>query len=173
MSTHLAPPPTVETPHPPATDSERVHRGAASHRQVVVGPQPANKRSSGALLFSLVVALAGTIGLLYVYQTSMVAGLGLELTQLQQRIEREAVRNEELSYQLGYYEALPRIEHIAAGNQGMLPMESSVFLQIPRPTDAELPLPTPRTAVERSAVERALDMLLGSGSADDSVAARQ
>ncbi|RIK46387.1 MAG: hypothetical protein DCC58_03355 [Chloroflexi bacterium] len=173
MSTYVSPPPTVETPTPPETVRERVHRGAASRRQVVVGPQPAQRRANGALLFSLVVALAGTIGLLYIYQTSMVAGLGLELTQLQQRIERESVRNEELSYQLGYYEALPRIEHIAVDNRGMLPQESSVFLRVPRPVDDALPVPTASPVDDRSSLQRALDMLLGRGSADDALVARQ
>lgn len=105
--------------------------------------------------------------MLYLFQTSAVAGLGLELSDLQREINAQSLRNEELSYQLAYYESLPVVERIAVEQRGMQPMQSSMFLAAQRPGDDDLVAPATPEPQHRSVARRALDRLFGRSKSAD------
>lgn len=137
---------------------------------MVRGPEAAQPRTHGALLFVLALGLIAAVGMLYLLQTSAVANQGRELSRLQRQINAEAVRNEELSYQLAYYESLPVVERIAL-ERGMQPMESSIFLSVPLPGDVVTASETGGGVPDRSTAERLLDRMLGRGEAGDDTGA--
>jgi hypothetical protein len=161
MSRHAGPAPTVDAPSVPTTDTEFASVTASNRRQVPVSAPLPRRRANGAVLFSLVCALAAAIGLLYLVQTSAIAGLGVELSALQREIDAQSVRNEELSYQLGYYESLPVVKRVAIEQQGMAPADSTLYLTAQRPMDDDVPLPEQSQPAEESLVQRLVNRLFG------------
>jgi len=142
--------------HPDAHDVPSLPR-----RRTIVRPATAGAAVHGAWLFILAVALAGVVGMLYLVQTSTVARLGYDLSQVQREIDAESVRNEELTYQLGYYQSLPTIDSIARDQLKMRSADSIVYLDVPAPVSEDLSVPATPTAAPRSGFRRAFDRLLG------------
>lgn len=129
------------------------------------GAATGRRRLSNPIVFLLVAATIAVVGLLYLIQTSQVAGLGYEVSNLESERMRTSLENQQLTYQVAGYEALPKIELAARGQLGMSPVDARVFLTAPRPASDELPVPTPETPKQRSLVERIRDRLTGEAEA--------
>jgi cell division protein FtsL len=138
------------------------------------GPtRQAGRRLNNAATF-LVVALAiATVGLLYLVQTSKVAGLGYTVTRLEQERVERSLENQQLSYQIAQLQALPRVEEMAREQLEMGPVEDDIYLSVPRPAADELAVPQAPRRVRRSVFERIWDRLTGEAEAthpDDATA---
>lgn len=120
-----------------------------------------HSRVNTALIFIVVAVLITAVGLLYLLQTNYVAGLGYEMSQLQEERSTLALRNEQLNYALAQYESLSAVESVAVGQIGMEEAESQMFLSVPRPVNAELPTPEPLQAEAASLPERIWQRLTG------------
>jgi cell division protein FtsL len=131
------------------------------------GPQAvaAPRRTSGALMFTLVALLISAVGLLYLVQTSRVASLGYEASRLQREREAKGLANEQLSYDVARYESLPLVERVAEDQLGMQPMSDYRYLDGARPAFDELPTPTPAASEQPSLVRRVLRRVTGQGAA--------
>jgi hypothetical protein len=148
----------TETQQLPQLDREvgRDQRPAISQP---VSAVPVRTRISNPVLFLIVAATIAVVGLLYLIQTSHVAGLGYEVSNLESQRMAKSLENQQLTYQVAGYEALPKIELAARGQLGMQPVDSHVFLTVPRPASDELSLPEPETPKRRSLGERIWDRL--------------
>lgn len=127
--------------------------------------RPAAPSLNTAALFTIVVLTIATVGLLYLVQTSRVAGLGYEVTRLEQERTAQALENQRLSYEVARLQALPAIEQVAVGQLGMQPVEDFIFLTVPVPPDDGVPQATAAPTPERSILGRVWDRLLGRGAA--------
>lgn len=130
-----------------------------------LGAAASRPRSHTALVCTLVVLIVSAVGMLYLMQTNRVATLGYEASRLQRQRERQALANEQLSYDVARYQALPLIERVAIGQLGMQPMTSVRYLDVPRPAIDELPLPENTPAEQPSLLERVRRRLTGAGAA--------
>jgi cell division protein FtsL len=132
-----------------------------------VGPQAVTvrRRTSGALMFTLVALLISAVGLLYLVQTSRVASLGYQASRLQREQEAQGLANEQLSYDVARYESLPLVQRVAEDQLGMQPMGDYRYLEVARPASDELPTPTPEASEQTSLFRRVLRRVTGQGSA--------
>ncbi|CAN5218254.1 hypothetical protein BH23CHL1_BH23CHL1_21750 [soil metagenome] len=129
-------------------------------------PQPAPRsRINSAVIFIVVAGLITAVGMLYLIQTNHVAGLGFEMSQLQREREALALRNEQLNYSIAQYESLGAVEEIALGEIGMSESEDFVFLSVPRPASAGLPIVESLEAHEPSVWRRIWRSLSGEATA--------
>lgn len=130
-------------------------------------PQPVEPRGrvSSALIYIIVAGLITAVGLLYLFQTNHVAGLGFEMSQLQREREALALRNEELNYAIARYESLSVIEGIALGQLEMQPADDHIFLTVPRPPSDELEVPEPVEPERASLPERIWQAITGKATA--------
>lgn len=145
----------LHTPLPPPR--VRRYRSTPAH-------EPRNRVNS-ALIFIVVAILITAVGLLYLLQTNYVAGLGYEMSQLQEERSTLALRNEQLNYSLAQYESLSAVESVAVGQIGMEEAESELFLSVPRPASTELATPEPLQADSASLPERIWQRLTGAATA--------
>jgi hypothetical protein len=127
------------------------------------------RRLSNPVVFLIVAATIAVIGLLYLIQTSQVAGLGYEVSNLEAERLEKSLANQQLTYQVAGYEALPKIELAAKGQLGMLPIDAHIFLSVPRPASDQLVVPAPETPKQRSLGERIWDRLTGEAEASHPV----
>jgi hypothetical protein len=125
----------------------------------------ARQRVSNPILFLIVAATIAVVGLLYLIQTSQVAGLGYEVGQLETERLEQSRQNQQLTYDIAGYEALPKIELAARGQLGMEPIDAHIFLSVPRPANDELTVPAPETPKQRSLGERIWYRLTGEAEA--------
>lgn len=123
------------------------------------------QRVSNPALFLIVAATIAVVGLLYLIQTSQVAGLGYEVGRLETERLEKSRENQQLTYKVAGYEALPKIELAARGQLGMKPIDSHIFLSVPRPASDELSVPAPESPKQRSLGERIWDRLTGEADA--------
>jgi cell division protein FtsL len=123
--------------------------------------RPATPPLNTAALFTIVVLTIATVGLLYLVQTSQVAGLGYEVSRLERQRTEKALENQQLSYEVARLQALPRVEQEALGQLDMQPLDDYLFLTVPLPASEELPAPPAAATRERSVVERIWDRLTG------------
>lgn len=129
-------------------------------------PQPAPRgRINTALIFIVVAGLITAVGMLYLIQTNHVAGLGFEMSELQREREALALRNEQLNYSIAQYESLDAVEEVALERLGMSESERFVFLSVPHPPSAELPVAEPAEAREPSVWRRIWQSLNGEATA--------
>jgi cell division protein FtsL len=149
----------VETPRP-AAPPPRVRR----YRET---PPVGDPRSAvnTAIILIVVAVLITAVGLLYLFQTNHVAGLGYEMSQLQRERATLALRNEQLNYAVARYESLNRVESIAIGQLGMQPSEDFIFLNVSRPAQEQLPLPAATPSHHESVFERVWNSLTGTSTA--------
>jgi hypothetical protein len=139
-----------------------------NQRRSIVRPEsapPARRRLSNPAVFLIVAATIAVVGLLYLIQTSQVAGLGYEVSNLEVERVQTSLENQQLTYEVACYEALPKIELAARGQLGMLPLDAHIFLSVPRPASDELVVPAPETPKQRSLGERIWDRLTGEAEA--------
>jgi len=132
------------------------------------GAPPSRQRLGNPAVFLIVAATITIVGLLYLIQTSQVAGLGYTVSQLENERMQKSLENQQLTYQVAGYEALPKIELAARGQLGMLPLDARIYLSVPRPASDELDVPAPEQPKERSMVERVWDRLTGEAEASNS-----
>jgi len=154
----------TDTRQIPALDREveRPERRAIA-RPAQAGSAP--RRLNNAAVFLIVATAIAVVGMLYLIQTSQVAGLGYEVSNLEAERLEKSLENQRLTYQVAGYEALPKIELTARGQLGMLPIDAHIFLSVPRPASDELAVPEPQTPQQRSLGQRVWDRLTGEGSA--------
>lgn len=126
---------------------------------------PVRPRLSNPTVFLIVATTIAVVGLLYLIQTSQVAGLGYTVSNLEAERLEKSLENQQLTYQVAGYEALPKIELAARGQLGMLPLDARIFLSVPRPASDELTAPAPETPKQRSLGERIWDRLTGEAEA--------
>jgi hypothetical protein len=137
-------------------------------RRSVIRPEvvpPSRKRLSNPVVFLIVAATIAVVGLLYLIQTSQVAGLGYEVSNLEAERMAKSLENQQLTYEVAGYEALPKIELAARGQLGMLPIDAHIFLSVPRPASDELIVPEAEIPKRRSLGERIWDRLTGEAEA--------
>ena len=138
------------------------------HRPTIRRPEqaaPAPRRLGNPAVFLIVATTIAIIGLLYLIQTSQVAGLGYTVSQLENERMEQSLENQQLTYQVAAYEALPKIELAARGQLGMLPIDSHIFISVPRPASDDLIVPAPEQPRRRSVAERIWDRLTGEAEA--------
>jgi hypothetical protein len=123
--------------------------------------RPAAPPLNTAALFTIVVLTIATVGLLYLIQTSQVAGLGYEVSRLERQRTEKALENQQLGYDIARLQALPQVEQVALRQLGMQPMGDYLFLTVPLPAADELTEPAVPANHERSVVERVWDQLAG------------
>lgn len=158
----------TETQPIPTLDREA---GRAERRTIVrpASAPPPRQRLSNPAVFLIVAATIAVVGLLYLIQTSQVAGLGYTVSNLAAERLEASLENQQLTYQVSGYEALPKIELSARGQLGMLPIEERIFLSVPRPASDELVVPPPEIPKRRSLGERIWDRLTGEAAASHPV----
>ncbi len=145
------------------------HEVAWDERRTIARPEsapPVRRRLSNPVVFLIVATTIAVVGLLYVIQTSQVAGLGYTVSSLEAERLEASLQNQQLTYDVAGYEALPKIELAARGQLGMLPIDAHIFLSVPRPASDELELPAPEPSKQRSLGERIWDRLTGEAEAN-------
>ncbi len=145
---------------------ERIERRAKSPQQQD-HEAPARQRLSNPVVFLIVATTIAVVGLLYLIQTSQVAGLGYTLSNLENERLEKSLENQQLTYQVAGYEALPRIEPVVRHELGMLPIDSHVFISVPRPASDELQVPPSEAPRHRSLGERIWNRLTGEAQASN------
>lgn len=123
---------------------------------------------NGAIVFTIAAALVAAVGLLYLLQTNHVAGLGYEMSRLQQIREEQAVENQRLKSTLAEHRTLGHIRNVAVNEHGMEPVEEYRFVTVPRPAEAEIATPPPVEAESPSVWGRFWQRLTGRGEAVNS-----
>ena len=139
-----------------------------NQRRTIVRPEratPVKRRLSNPAVFLIVATTIAVVGLLYVIQTSQVAGLGYTVSNLEAERLEKSLENQQLTYEVAGFEALPKIELAARGQLGMLPLDAHIYLSVPRPASDELDVPAPETPKRRSFGERIWDRLTGEAEA--------
>lgn len=125
-------------------------------------PRP---RMNGAIMFTIAVLGITMVGLLYLIQTSHVAGLGYEVSRLERERLEKSLENQTLTYEIARFQALPYIERIALEDMGMQPVEDPIYLTVQAPVSDELLVPEPLAGQGRSLGERVWDALMGEAAA--------
>lgn len=156
----------TETQQIPALDRqvERVERRANAPQHASV---PSRQRLSNPVVFLIVATTIAIVGLLYLIQTSQVAGLGYTVSNLENERLEKSLENQQLTYEIAGYEALPRIEPVVRNDLGMQPIDTHIFLSVPRPASDELLVPQSETPKHRSLGERIWDRLTGEAEASN------
>jgi cell division protein FtsL len=119
------------------------------------------RRINSALLFVIVVMTITMVGLLYLVQTSHVAGLGYEVSRLERERNDKSLETQRLTYEIAQKQALPQIERVALQDLRMQPMGDHIYLTVHAPSAAELTTPTREEGRRRSLSERIWDRLTG------------
>jgi cell division protein FtsL len=128
------------------------------------------RRINSALLFVIVVMTISMVGLLYLVQTSHVAGLGYEVSRLERERNEKSLENQRLTYEIAQKQALPQIEQVALQDLRMQPMGDHIYLTVHAPAAAELATPTREEGRTRSLGERLWDRLTGEAEVNHPVA---
>ncbi|HBY45846.1 MAG TPA: hypothetical protein PLR44_04075 [Thermomicrobiales bacterium] len=126
----------------------------------------APRRLNNAMMFVLIVLTISVVGLLYLVQTSHVAGLGYEVSRLERQRMDVALENQRLTYEIARRQSLPAIEKMALDDLHMQPMDAHVYLTVPAPASEQLKLPSPQEGRTRSLGERLWDRLTGEAEAN-------
>lgn len=119
------------------------------------------RRMNNAVMFVLIVLTTSIVGLLYLVQTSHVAGLGYEVSRLERQRMDAALENQRLTYEIARRQSLPEVERMARGELDMEPMGTHIYLTVPAPANEQLELPSPQEGRTRSLGERIWDRLTG------------
>lgn len=122
-------------------------------------------RLNGAIMFTIAALGITMVGLLYLIQTSYVAGLGYEVSRLERDRMEKSLDNQSLTYEIARFQALPYIERIALEDMGMQPVAGQIYLTVQSPASEELVVPEPDTGQGRSLGERLRDALMGEAEA--------
>lgn len=125
---------------------------------------PPIRRLNNAWLFTLVAVAITTVGLLYLVQTSHVASLGYEVSRLERERLDKSLENQKLTYDIARQQSLPAIEQIAREELGMEPVEQTgtrLYITVPEPAIAELPVPESETGDNLSLGRRIWARLTG------------
>lgn len=122
---------------------------------------------NGAAMMAIAAVAIGIIGILYLIQTSQVAGLGYELSHQQAKHDELALENSRLGYQVARYESLDTVEQVAIGQLGMEHVDKYRFIEVQRPSQDDLPSPPAERARTQSLWDRIVTALLGTGHSDD------
>lgn len=152
----------------PITNWSRVLDGETTETPIVPSPQqrapvttPRPRRLNNAMMFVLIALTISSIGLLYLLQTSHVAGLGFEVSRLERQRMDAALENQRLTYEIAKRQSLPAIEKMARDRLDMQPMTAHIYLTVPAPASEQLELPSPQEGRTRSLGERIWDRLTG------------
>ena len=144
-----------------------VGAGLSEGARGAVAPASSGQPLMSGATIVVVAAIALTIiGMLYLIQTSHVAGLGYEMSRLQEQRHDLALEISELKHELARYESLHTVEQVADQRLGMTPMTNYEFIAVQQPVETELTVPQERPAKPAPLGERILSALLGVGSAD-------
>ncbi len=108
------------------------------------------------------------IGLLYLIQTSHVAGLGYEVSRLERARMEKSLENQALTYEIARFQALPSIEQVALEEMGMTPVQDPIYLTVQSPPSDELIVPEQEVGERRSLAEQLWDALIGEAEASSS-----
>lgn len=147
--------------------AQTVEQTTASRRLIAATPRGlARRRLSGVALYGIALALIASVGMLYLLQTSYVASLGYEMTQLQQQREELTVRNQQLRSALAQRQSLGNVEDAAVTDLGLVPAKQTMFLTVERPTLEDDVSGSPEHPESRSFFDLFLDRLLGRGVVD-------
>lgn len=119
------------------------------------------RRINNALMFVIVAMTITMVGLLYLVQTSHVAGLGYEVSRLERERNDKSLQNQRLTYEIAQKQALPQIERVALQDLRMQPMGDHIYLTVAAPPAAELATPTREEGRRRTLSERIWDRLTG------------
>lgn len=118
---------------------------------------------NGATTLVIAAVALSIIGILYLVQTSQVAGLGYELGRLQAERDELALEMAKLGYDVSRYESLETVEGIATKQLGMVEMEEFRFLPLQRPASDQLPPAAPEEFPDVSLWDQVEGALLGIG----------
>jgi cell division protein FtsL len=153
---------SVQTTRPPRIDeTQPIHLPLEDDIVQPQPEQPATPLLNNAVLFAVVALALTTVGLLYLIQTTQVASLGYEISRLERERVAASLENQQLTYEVARYEALPEINRLARDEFGMQPMQEYVFLTVSLPPADDLPLPAPEPEQARTLPERIWDRLAG------------
>jgi cell division protein FtsL len=151
---------TPVTTRRPAAPPPRVRR----YRQTAPVNMPVSTINT-AVIWIVVAVLITAVGMLYLFQTNHVAGLGYEMSQLQRERATLSLRNEQLNYAVARYEALNRVESVAIGQLGMQTSEDFIFIDVTRPALDQLQAPAAVAETSESVFEKVWSSLTGSSTA--------
>jgi cell division protein FtsB len=140
--------------------------------QPVYPPAPPLPRVSNAALFTVIALAITLVGLFYLIQTAEVANLGYEVSRLERERAAKSLENQELTYEIARFQALPAIETMARRDLGMTPMEDFRFITVTAPASAELATPAPEPVHQRTRLERIWDRLTGQAEATNAGVSR-
>ncbi len=164
----------MSRPHP--TTDAPVLDGATAELPVVPANAPRSRmmtarprRLNNALMFVLIALTISIVGLLYLIQTSHVAGLGYEVSRLERQRMDVALENQRLTYEIARRQSLPAVETMARDDLGMQPMGEHIYLTVPAPASDQLELPSPQEGRTRSLGERIWDRITGEAEANHPV----
>jgi cell division protein FtsL len=149
----------VETRRP-AAPPPRVRR----YRETPSVSEP-RSRVNTAIISIVVAVLIAAVGMLYLFQTNHVAGLGYEMSQLQRERATLSLRNEQLNYAVARYESLNRVESVALGQLNMQLSDDFIFVDVSRPDLEQLPPPDHVPANSESVFDRVWSSLTGTSTA--------
>ena len=130
-------------------------------------------RMNGAVMFTIAALGITMVGLLYLIQTSQVAGLGYEVSRLELARLEKSLENQALTYELSRFQALPSIEQVALEDMGMESVVDPIYLTVQSPPSDELIVPEPQAGTRRSLGERLWDALRGEAEASNTAGAGQ
>lgn len=126
-----------------------------------------SSRMNGAVMFTIAALGITMVGLLYLIQTSQIAGLGYEVSRLERERLEKSLENQALTYELSRFQALPAIEQVAIEDMGMLPVDDPIYLTVQSPPSDELIVAEPQAGTRRSLGERLWDALRGEAEASN------
>lgn len=147
-------------PRPPASAAPSIGRGPATQR-----PRPRYVTLNGATMVTIAAVALSIIGMLYLVQTAHVAGLGYELSRIEQRRDELAIENARLGYEIARYESLDTIQEIAVQQLGMTPLTRYQFLRVEQPRREQLTAPAPPPVPAESLWQRIERAIAGVGRA--------
>lgn len=144
-----------------------------------VGRAPAASRQrrryvtlNGAAMVIVAGVALSVLGILYLIQTSHVAGLGYELSRVEQERNELAIKIAGLSYLVAQEESLDTVERVATEQLGMGPLSRYRFLEVQAPAEPELPPPPEPSREPESLWKTVRRGLLGIGRAEAPPAGR-
>lgn len=102
----------------------------------------ASRRISARLTYVLALLLVTALSLLYLGQTSRLAGTSYDVIALQNEKRLWEMRNEQLRLQIAELESLDRVDRLASSRLGMGPPARVVYVNAP-PVAVVVVTPTP------------------------------
>jgi cell division protein FtsL len=142
------------TPARHATPARTRRRAARTYPQI-----------NGVVMVIIAGVVLSLIGMLYLIQTSQVAGLGYELSRLQDKYDALELENTRLGSEVAHREALDTVEQVASQELGMQPMGKHYFLDVQRPAQEQLQSPPAEMLPPESFWRRVERAILGIGRA--------